>query len=380
MQLKNEKVDVYRAVANFELRADLKMGDRVHQPYRSVVRTQNYSRGTDVTIRDLTDTDESLTVSTSRVVAFYVDDFDALQSNYPLRKSYAEDSAVQIGNDIDGDVFSDYDQATSTISNLDINGGSASEGFTLDSSNILKVFSTAKKKLKRLNVTENLFALISPDVEAVLLQYLAGKESALGDSSGLNGNIGSFYGFDLYVSNNLSGTAVLNIAVTPSNADTITISGVTFTFVSSIGTTAGNVLISGTSTSASNLAGLINAPSTTDANGVALSAANADNFSTKYTATASGANVTVEGRGASYLTVTSSNGSNAWSGATQLQRVIFGKKDAFDVIIQSEVDIRVKDDPDRLGSNVIVGALWGKKVFNNRKDWLVDCRVRSDAF
>jgi hypothetical protein len=88
-----------------------------------------------------------------------------------------------------------------------------------------------------------------------------------------------FYGFRLYRSNQTSGTAVLSLATQPTNTDTVVIEGVTFTFVSSIGTTAGNVLI-GANVDATrvNLETLINAPATTTANGVALSTENSNKF------------------------------------------------------------------------------------------------------
>jgi len=69
----------------------------------------------------------------------------------------------------------------------------------------------------------------------------------------------------------LTGSAVLALATNPSNTETVTIQGQVFTFVSSIGTTEGNVLIGGSADATrANLAALINAPQTTTANGVAL--------------------------------------------------------------------------------------------------------------
>ena len=96
----------------------------------------------------------------------------------------------------------------------------------------------------------------------------------------------NFYGYDLYVSNQTAGSAELTMAVDPTATNTVVINGVTFTAVSTIGTTAGNFLV-GTSADASRaaLAGLINAPSTTDANGVALSAEDAKVFANQISAT-----------------------------------------------------------------------------------------------
>src|SRR5690606_7901940 len=86
-------------------------------------------------------------------------------------------------------------------------------------------------------------------------------------------------GLDIYLTNNLSWSGVLNLATNPTNGDTLTIDGVTVTFVSSIGSTAGSVLIAGTvDGTRANLAGLINNPSTTSANQVAVSSTRSNNY------------------------------------------------------------------------------------------------------
>ena len=60
----------------------------------------------------------------------------------------------------------------------------------------------------------------------------------------------------------------LPFTVQPTDGDTVTINGVTFTFKTTLGATAGNVLIGGSATNArANLAALIAAPGTTTASG-----------------------------------------------------------------------------------------------------------------
>lgn len=73
----------------------------------------------------------------------------------------------------------------------------------------------------------------------------------------------------------VNGTSKLTAFGNLTDTQTVVIAGITFTSVASIGSTAGNFLI-GASAAATlaNLAGLINAPSTTSATQVALSAAN----------------------------------------------------------------------------------------------------------
>jgi hypothetical protein len=104
MQRKHQKEAVYRAIANFEEQAQLKQGDTVHRPYRSQVKAQAYTRGTAVSFQDLTNTDETLVVSTAETVPFYIDDLDELQSSYRFINEYADDASVELTNFIDGDV------------------------------------------------------------------------------------------------------------------------------------------------------------------------------------------------------------------------------------------------------------------------------------
>lgn len=374
-------------ICDFSEESNLSEGDTLNKPYRSAMTPQPYTRGTAVTIQDLTNTNESLSVNQAWVDPFYVDDLDELQSSYKNIKEYAHDSAVDLGNWMDGDVLGEYDQATSSVTNADMtSGGSTSDGFTLTTSNILKVFSTAKKKLKRLNIFNNLFAVISPDFEATLMEYLSGKDTVLGDNTGTNGNIGRFYGFDLYVSNSLGWSGQLAYdSTTPTDTDTVTINGVVFTFKTTLGVTAGNVLaVTDGVTSFTNLQTLINAPGTTTANGVALSTAN-QNLLRGISATGvSGATGTlsIKAESKSYIAVseTLTPAADVWTAARQIQHQLFGQKGAITFVAQKYATIEIKDVPDKLGKNIIPWMLYGLKTFAKAKDKLVDVKIRSDAY
>lgn len=75
------KENVALAICNTELRDVLTDGTRVHRPYRSSMRGQDYVKGTAITtFNDLTGTNEYLDVDTVKVVPFYVDDLDTLQN------------------------------------------------------------------------------------------------------------------------------------------------------------------------------------------------------------------------------------------------------------------------------------------------------------
>lgn len=66
---------------------------------------------------------------------------------------------------------------------------------------------------------------------------------------------------EVYVSGCLTTSRVLDLATQPTANDTVVIKGQTFTFVSSIGSTAGNVLIGvDVDTTRASFATLLNAP------------------------------------------------------------------------------------------------------------------------
>lgn len=392
MQQTNYREAVYPMIVSMEEEATLTKGQTVHRPYRSTLYPRDYTRGTAVTIRDITDTDESLTVTTSKIVPFYVDDLDALQHNYNVLNKYADDAAGVLTLCIDGDVLGEVTNAQSSVDDSTINGGTSGNGFTLTTANILSVFAQAKKKLKKKNLPgglTNLFGVISPEFEAVLMTFFANRETPLGDSTGQNGNIGHYMGFELYVSNGLLFTADLLIGTQPTDGDTVTVNGVVFTFKTTLGSTAGNVLIGASAAAARvNLAKAINngsglAASAVDGGGlyVELTAANRDlligNTATDDASTK--VSISFTGVGVVAVSETLTAPADVWTAAKQIQHQLFGKKGAIDLVIQAKPKIEIKEVPDKLGKNVLPYTLYGKKTFIEGARALVDVKVRADA-
>lgn len=399
MQRKHAKEAVYRAITSFEEQTLLKQGDTVHRPYRSAIIGQTYTRGIAVTIQDLTNTDETLTVNTAEVFPFYIDDLDQLQSNFRFINEYADDAGIQLVNFIDADILAEYANAGSVIDDSVINPqtGVAGNGVTVDSSNVQKIFSSAKARLARKNVAKNgMFAVITPDLEQNLTDYLAGKNSNLGDSTSLNGHIGHYYGFDLYRSNNVTWTAKLTIATQPNDGDTVTfktydvygvVQTATATFKTTLGATAGNVLIGGSASAArTNLAALLSAPGVTTANGVAFSSTirGALFYGNAWVATDDGVSaVTIVAPGAGFVQVASNltaSVTDGWVAAKQIQHCLFGIKGAIDVVIQARPTTEIKDVPDKIGKNILPWILYGKKTFKEGVSKLVDVQIRTDSY
>lgn len=132
---------------------------------------------------------------------------------------------------IDADVLYEVVNASSVVDAGSV-GGTAGQGITLATATILNVFSAATKKLAKLNVMDNdKIGVISPEVEEFITLYMGAKVTDLGDKVTENGYFAKILGYNLYTSNNTTGSAVLALATNPTANDTVTIQGVTFTFV-----------------------------------------------------------------------------------------------------------------------------------------------------
>lgn len=382
MQVKHYVKDVSRAFVSMEERALLTNGQSVVRPYRSTLNAQLYTRGSDMSFQDTTDTAETLTVSTSPAVPFTVDDLDALQSNYKLQDEYAEDAARKLGNIIDGDVLYESLNAVSTVDAADF-GGTAGNPIGISTSNVLSIMFAANRKLNTQNIDlDKRFGVFSPQAMQFVEEYWAGRETIGGDQVGVNGFRGRMANADLLMSNNTTVEAVLSLATQPTANDTLGIGGATVTFVSSIGSAPGNVLIgSDVDATRANLAGLINNPGTTSATQVALSTANQGVFfgvSAVNNDTADTLTVYAKGKSTFAVTEVLTDATDTWT--KQIQHNLFGRKGAIDLVIQKEPTVKVDSIPKQLGVYVKPYTLYGKKTFLEGAQALVDIKLDASLF
>lgn len=376
------KTDVFRSLANFEEQATLKDGQKVDRPYRADIVVENYTKGTALTAQDLTATSDQLTVDTIKAALLYVDNVDKIQNKYSAANAWIDEAGKRLSNSIDAKFLYQVFNSNNTVDDGSI-GGTSGNGITVATSNILDVFGAVNLQLDLANVEEQeRFFVISPHFYKTLWAYIAGKATLLGDKTGENGNLGQYANLQLFKSNNLTGSARWTPANNPSNTDTITVQSITFTFVTSIGTTAGNILIAGTTAGTiTNLVTLINAPGTTTANGVALSTANQRTVQ-NWVAVDGTTYIEIRAMGASYLTVTGSDATDVWTAAQQLQNLFAGRRGCVDVVIQKEPSIEMGStvSAGKSGTNILPMTLFGAYVFNQGKNEMVRVKVRTDAY
>lgn len=400
-QIVHDKIPVYPAISNYRLAAGLKVGDTVHRSYPTSLIAKVMGADGSYATQAVTDTDETLAIDKNYETSFYIKELDELQNSLPVRQQYAKRSMVAIFNQIDGDILGLYDQFTQTLDAGDM-GGTAGEGVTITSANVKKLFFTAKRLLQKQQImldngarftgfkadddqTAMGVSVVSPDVYQNLVEAVDGKDTVMGDAAGKSGHQGMFAGFNIFMSNAIGWSGRLLIGTQPTDADTVIVNGVTFTFKTVLGVTAGNVLIGATNdTSITNLTALINDPATTTAQGVALSAAN-QLLVRNIVATADLVNnymsLKATGYGSIAVSETLTAAADVWTTTLQVQHCLFGVANAIDVVIQKEPSMRTKDAPSaKVGYDFITWTACGYKVFNEGKAMMIDAWVRTDAY
>lgn len=396
MQLVRQRKAVYPVLANFEERPVLKEGDTVHRPFKTLPRVQSYTRGSDYSIATRGVTDESLVVNAARVAPFRADELDELQSSFKLRQEFADDLVKRLDKfAIEGDWLGEYDQADHKVDDVEINGGTAGDGFELTTANVIKAISQAKKKLIRDGGADpdKLAAVISSDFHSVLWERLESKESEYGDKVSQNGFVGRYNGIDFHLADSVGWSARLTLGANPSNNDTFTVNSTVITFKTTL--TAGGtdeVLIGSTAAAtADNIVGLFNGTLTagTEYNNFADSNVQETTSRGKtlfITATDGTTYVDFKAEGRGYVAVSSSFTSalNGWTIGTtaklQIQHNLFMEKGSIDLVIQARPKIRIVPDPDQVGDVVTPWTLYGLKTFDEGDAGLCDVRIRTDGF
>jgi len=399
MQVTRYSTPVYAQQASFEEREKLKNGEAVVRPTFSRFYADTYTRGSDMTEQNYTEASETLTIGTSKAILAPVDDLDLIQHNESLMGQLSANLMAAINKDVDADYLGEVVNATSTVDASDF-GGSAGAGISIDATNVLQVFPAVMRKLQLQDVDitgmtdprplagnqkpggKAGFANMNPYFLEQLTYALAGRETVGGDMMGKAGYINTYFGFDNFVTTNGLWTGVLSMATTPSDGDTVVINGVTFTFKTTLGSTAGNVLIGGSADVArANLATLINTPGTTTANGVALSTANQRLLSRMTATNDNSANtLTLVAKGYGYVVVdeTFTDATDAWT--KEISSQMFGQKGAVDMVLQAKPQVKTSDIPKQLGVYVKPYVLYGKKTFTEGAKALVQVKIDSSRW
>lgn len=388
-----QKVLTAMKIANTRLLSDLYYGKSIERVYIdiSAANVEDITQYVDMTSQAVSDTSETLTVDQNKGIMFQISEKELVQAG-PLNPGefIGMQLATKVAIYVDADVLFETTNALYDFDNGDLTtGASTGTPITLNSTTVPNMVMRLPAKLRAknnqvINAGSNLAFVIDSYGIADMFQYLLGKNADFVNALFQNGYVNEqVAGAKVYVSENLTGEAVLASAQTIADGDTVTIGGVVFTFRTTLGSTAGSVLISGSVDAArANLVALINAPSTTTSFGVALSAADVTTISKTLRLTATNDNtadtMTIVGKGSGRLILSKSmtDTNNTWS--KNFIHAYFGKEGAIDVVVQKDVKADMRPEPKQPTTNIISRVLYGIKTFQDGTqkflDVLIDAR------
>lgn len=383
------KVLVSMKIANTRFKSTLKFGESVERVLYDIsgVVVRSVTRGSASTIDSITDSAELLNVNLEFEAVFHISDGEVIQAG-PLNPGEVIGGkiAMLVAIDLDARVFAEILNADQTFDNGDL-ATLASDGtpITLSSTTVPQMVARMPAKLKRKNnqVLTNQVMVVDAYAASDIEQYLLGKNIDLAGSVFKNGYTGNVNTAEMFVSENLTGTAQLNMATQPTATDTVVFNGVTFQFTASL-SAAGDLHI-GTAVDDTrlNMANALNAVGTaigeaTETGYQVISEADQLIFNKlKITAVNSDSDdtitITAKGSGRLTLTETFTDGTDAWS--LNAIHGYYGKRGGIDLVIQDLKEVDMRKTADRRGTNVFSSYLAGLKTFDDGSRIFLDLKI-----
>lgn len=377
-----QKVLVGKMICNTRFESVLKYGASVARVQYSIdgVYVRPVTRGSASTIDSLSDLAETLTINLENEAVFYLSDGEVTQAG-PLNPGevIGGQVAIKVAANLDWNIFSQITNAFQTFDNGDLTTlASSGTPITLTATTVPQMVTRMPAKLRRFanQTITNMALVVDAYAASDIEQFLLGKQFAIVESVFQNGYAGPIATASVYVSENLPSSATVTLSTQPTDGDTVSINGVAFTFKTTLGTTAGQVLISGSAASSNtNLALLVNTPGTTTTFGVALSTANANLIDqvTQAIATAAATSTKVVSAGRMVLATSMTATVNVWSSNTI--HCYYGKMGAIDLVIQDLKEVDMRPTSDRRGTNVFSSYLAGVKVFADGAKKFLDVQI-----
>ena len=381
------KVMVGLKIASTRFESNMKFGDTVVRNVLdlSAVRVRAFTNLNDQTIDPLTDSEETMTINVQAGAVFPIARLEKIQAG-PLSPAMTagKEVAMKVANYLDSFILKETMNAWANFDTGNLTtAASNGTAITLSSTTVPQMVAQTYAKLFSNNVPmTNLCWVLDPFSVSQIAQFPIGKDITSANTVFVNGFSGHIFGAEVYTSNNLTGEAVLSIATTPTDGDTVTINGVAFTFKTTLGSTAGNVAIGGSADAARlNLVELLNAPSTTDAGQVALSAANqiaiSDTYGIVATDDAAANTATIVARGSSRLTLaeTLTDATDAWT--SNFVHAYYGMKGAIDVAVQDQPTMEMREEAKQLTTNIFNNVVAAIKTFTDGSQKFLDVHIKN---
>lgn len=357
-------------------------GKKYHKPILSHAKTGTYTPGTDISDEDLTSTDASFEVDQRTYASIYVDDTDKRQNFYDAASHAAVGIQRQLNNRIEQHFLSQVTSADNTLDAGSV-GGSSGSNIDLTTSNALDLFTAAHTTLDTVDAPmANRVAVVGPHTVGVMRKLKSQRETSLGDMVLENGVIGSWNGWTVVQNNNLPWSGALELATEPTDGDTVTIAGVVFTFKTTLGSTAGNVLIGADAAAARvNLVKAVNDTGTAGTHYVQLSSNDRFILREKRAVTATdviaNTEVTFAGFGDIVVSETLTAAADIWS--ARRQDSVFGVRGSIELAVQlMPENVEVTRVEKRFGDRVKALTMYKAHVFADNARTLERVKISAE--
>ena len=298
---------------------------------------------------------------------------------YNLPSYIARDIMRVLNDRVEKHFLSNITSAKHTVDGATV-GGATGSFVSFSGPTVFDVFETAETKLRTVDAPRTgRVAVLGPHQVSAIRKLKSQRESPLGDTILQNGIIGPWNGWTIVENNNLPWSGTLTIATQPTDGDTVTIAGVTLTFKTSIGSTAGNVLIGASAATArTNLLAAVQGTGTAGTDYVDLSDADDFILRNKRNVTGSISSNDINFSGYGDVVVSSDLTATADGWSAQLHQSYFGVIGAIDLVVQinpNQIEFTRKEKGHADLWKSLLGM--GSKMFSDGA--LTSVLVKSDA-
>ena len=342
-------------------------GRKFHKPILSVVQDEAYTPGVDINLSDIEAEDQELVVDEKRSASAYIDDVSIRQNYYSAVSRVASDITSRHNNRIEQHFLSKISEAENE---LDIG--------ILDPTNSIDVVNDGHSRLDSNDVPNmNRVIVIGPKTAGVYRKTSYQRETMLGDQVYANGVVMSKLGIPFVINNNLPWTATLDLSTAPTAGDTVTVEGVTFTFVTSVGTAPGNVVIGDAATSRANFKAALENGAGAGTTYVPVSRKDRFTLSKRAVTVTTDAQAVFNGFGDISVDETLTDGNGF---TKQEQSLWFGMRGATDLVVQLPGSVEFTRKERGHGTIAKGLALYGAKTFEDGAIALVNMKHDTSWF
>lgn len=385
------------SVANVVCDVDTKQLGTVYNPFtsRPAVADGAVSSAT-YPIATYTADADSLQINRRATASEHVDSYDWKSVDFNLLSDRGMNMGKAIAQVIDGFTFN-LPVGLSGVAQLDDGDFGGTDGNAKVSSNTVidDIINGALTELHVGNaINSKKFMLVSPYEANDLRGYLQSTGNMVADQvirEGIASKVAkvgtTFSGVDVFMTNNLTQTAVLALATNPTAADTITFAGVTYTFVAALTGADGEVHIASTvDITRANLAEAINGTTfpgdtdeaeATDTGYSAISTvdqATLSRLSVVATNNNSANTLTITCNGTFKVSETLTDATDAWG--TPYRYLLLGDYGAISLYLPSAgMDYEEKSVSAKAGRELFMEQLYNATVWTRNKERVVTIKV-----